>query len=79
MTINLYVSPGTLPVLIEAIKILEKLPIDNDYYTQPLNFNIDRRFTSNWVQVSLTVNEYEKLVRCLGRCGHNLDFHKTTF
>ena len=55
-------------LLLEALKILDKLDIDNNYKIQPSDIKWTESTMSNWTRINLPPDLYLKFKYCYNRC-----------
>lgn len=66
-TITLFVEPKSLTIFLEVLKILEGLPIENDYHFTPSDLIFREEMISNWCWINIPIEEYLKLKYCIGK------------
>lgn len=66
-TITLFVEPKSLTIFLEVVKILEGLPLENNYKFNPKDLIFREEMISNWCWINMPVDEYLKLKYCCGR------------
>lgn len=71
-TITIFVKPDSLVILMEVLKILENLDINNDYVFNPKDIIFSEKFNSEWVQVNIPLDEYLKFKFCYNKYYKNV-------
>lgn len=66
-TITLFVEPNSLLKFLEVIRVLEGLPLENDYKFNPKKFTFTEKMISNWCWVNIPIEEYLKLKFALSK------------
>jgi hypothetical protein len=56
----------------QVVKLLETLPLENDYIFTPSDFTFSEATISNWVQVNMEIEEYLKLKYCIGKLSYHI-------
>jgi len=59
-TITIFVEPDSLPTALATLKVLENLPIVNDFRFTPSDIKFSTSMISNWIWLNLPVDEYLK-------------------
>ena len=59
-TITLFILPNSLLKFIEVIKVLDDLPIENDYVFNPIDIAYSENFSSACNQVNVPIELYLK-------------------
>jgi hypothetical protein len=67
MTITLFVEPKSLRIFLEVTKILEDLPLENDYVFNPNDLVFSEGMISDWVWINMEIIQYMKLKYCIGK------------
>lgn len=66
-TVSIYVDNNHLIGFLKLLKVLEELPIENNYQFNPCNYQYSLNFSKFKVQVNLPVDEYLKLEYCYNK------------
>ena len=59
-TVTIYVEPSGVMPLLTTIKILDQLPIDNDYTFNKSDITYSTNFNSGYTSINIPVNLYLK-------------------
>lgn len=60
ITITLFVNPDSLIIMLEVLKILDGLEVENNYTFQPSDISFSEAMISNWIFLNVPVDLYLK-------------------
>ena len=63
-TITIFVEPKSLTTLLTTLKVLEGLPLQNDFVFTPSDIQFSEAMISNWVWLNVPIDEYLKFNYC---------------
>ncbi len=69
-TITLFVEPKSLTIFITVLKVLEDLPLENNYSFNPKDLIFKEEMISNWIWLNVPINEYLKLKYCINKLSN---------
>lgn len=64
VTITLFVKPESVMIFMEILKILDGLPIDNNYHFQPKDILYSKAMISNYTWINVPVELLFKYEYC---------------
>lgn len=59
-TITLFVNPDSLIIMLEVLKVLDGLELENNYTFQPSDIQFSEAMISNWIFLNVPVDLYLK-------------------
>ncbi len=71
MTITLFIEPKSLISFIEVMKILKKIGLDDDYIFNPIDLVFSETMISNYISISIDIDEYLKLKYYIRKLSFN--------
>lgn len=72
VTITIWVEPNSIIHFLQYLKIIDDLPIENNYTWRTQDIKISKAMISNWIWVNIPINIYTKFI-------HSWKFNGGTF
>lgn len=72
VTITIWVGPNSVIHFLQYLKIIDDLPIENNYTWRTQDIKISKAMISNWIWVNIPINTYTKFI-------HSWKFNGGTF